>query len=537
MRSWLTRSLLSWVVECGVDGFRVDSVGTLKRVAVPGDGEDWRHCADFSSMLPEAWAWMAEFGCALRAVLPEALLIAEDLTGDTRLFTAAGFDSDWEDAHALHEAVASPSSDLGAVVQLALDPPPPASSFTSQDTRPNPHWARCLYLGSHDTVTENRRGSLWQAAFGRAAVAGAEAEAASAQAAVSGGSGGERARHLAAKAQAALAAVRTAEGLRAAATTACAAALHRHKHQDMLSSHSQVGLQLGVAAQALLALGIPGMLMIMQGEEVCSPSRPSWPAPPVLCYPCPPPGSQAFGALVAQGAALRLRAALPAVAGEGAGWVSVHCNGGGRVVACCRCSWGGRRGGAAAQQPAVQLGSLSTPGTAALVLCNLGGQHFHKGYRVGLPRGGVWAPVLDTGELLRSALPRQLERLQGAGALDTGGMRSEAVDGARSCLAQACAAALAGVPWGEGEGQGRGEVHAAAWEAVQAEVALAQSVRTGGGGGAGAGGGGGGRGEGMAPAWVWGEPLLAEESPYDNLPANLYIPSLPPYTVRVYCSV
>ena len=42
----------------------------------------------------------------------------------------------------------------------------------------------------------------------------------------------------------------------------------------------------------------------------------------LLCsYPCPPPGSDAFAALVAYGAIARLRTGLPALAG---GFVGVH---------------------------------------------------------------------------------------------------------------------------------------------------------------------------------------------------------------------
>ena len=74
---WLTRSLLHWVYEFDVDGFRIDSIEYL-RTELAYDEES--HHKTANKNLSEVWFWMANFVRMLRDVKPGALIIGESLS-------------------------------------------------------------------------------------------------------------------------------------------------------------------------------------------------------------------------------------------------------------------------------------------------------------------------------------------------------------------------------------------------------------------------------------------------------------------------
>ncbi len=75
-----------------MDGFRVDSIGTLTYAYA----DETKHPSrDMRCMLPEAWEFLAELTHAVRSVHRGALLTAEDMQSDFRVIDIAGFDADW----------------------------------------------------------------------------------------------------------------------------------------------------------------------------------------------------------------------------------------------------------------------------------------------------------------------------------------------------------------------------------------------------------------------------------------------------------
>ena len=81
VRAWLTRCMVVWIVECGFDGYRIDRIETLIHEA-GWNFSNWN--CDSDAMLPEAWTWMCEAVVAVRAALPGALIVAEQMQNDQR---------------------------------------------------------------------------------------------------------------------------------------------------------------------------------------------------------------------------------------------------------------------------------------------------------------------------------------------------------------------------------------------------------------------------------------------------------------------
>lgn len=152
VREWLTRSFLMWIIEYGVDGFRVDSIGTLVHINATKEAmKNHERSASCSRMLPEAWMWMSEMIDRVRSLLPTALIIAEQLRVDSRLISL-GFDADWVPgfAEVVRESVVhEKKGNIHKLVQAC-------TSFS----RDVPHYSRCIYIGNHDMQPNVRQGSV-----------------------------------------------------------------------------------------------------------------------------------------------------------------------------------------------------------------------------------------------------------------------------------------------------------------------------------------------------------------------------------------
>jgi hypothetical protein len=168
----------------------------------------------------------------------------------------------------------------------------------------------------------------------------------------------------------------------------------------------------------------------------------------------------------------------------------------------------------------VRLGSIVTEGTEAVLIVNFGPCNYKHGYHCGAPRAGFWAPVLDTGMLLRSALPQLLARL---GLIDDDGVRGQAsaanvLDAARADLAAALARALIGLPPHPADNARA----SSAYNAAQSMVAQAQLQQA----------------AGAPPSWLWGSPTLAQRGCYDGaaagFPFSIHCAQLQPYSARLY---
>ncbi len=477
VRAWLMRCLLAWVVEAGIDGFRVDSVGTLTHAVA---AESMNSTRDMRRMLPEAWEFLAELTHAVRVVHDGALLTAEDMESDLRVIDIAGFDADWstQGVYALRSALLRagtaslrrPAPERSPLTELA--------AFALRSLPGHAPWARVIYTHNHDESPSDRRGTLASLLWDAAGVQPLDAEA----------------RTL-------------AIAPRAGASTEPIAVV--------------------VLAHAFIALGCPGLVLLGQGEEVAAATSAPWPAPPSLAarWPCPPPGSAAFATLVAYSTLHALRTQLPALGG---GAVTVHHmndNGEDRVMALARFAARHRiRPHLAPQQP-VQLGGIVTEGTEAVLIFNFGPRHYKHGYRCGVPRAGFWAPALDTGMLVRSMLPQLLAFpgvVEGDARDRSRGQAPVAdndVDASRADLATALARALAGLPPRPTDSR-RATV---AFDAMQRMLTQAH-LQAGG-----------------APASLWGLRTLAQRGCYDNgaagFPFSILCERLEPFSARMYVRV
>jgi hypothetical protein len=171
-----------------------------------------------------------------------------------------------------------------------------------------------------------------------------------------------------------------------------------------------------------------------------------------------------------------------------------------------------------APPPPVRLGSIVTDGAEAVLLFNFGPRRYKSGYRCGAPRAGFWAPVLDTGMLLRSVLPQLLAHL---GAVEGGardGGNGRVVDAARADLAGAISRALVGLRPRTPDG-----VAAIALDAMQTMLSEAHKA-----------------GPPYAP-WCWGGQTLAERGCYgdgnEGFPFSILCERLEPFSARVYVRV
>ena len=187
-------------------------------------------------------------------------------------------------------------------------------------------------------------------------------------------------------------------------------------------------------------------------------------------------------------------------------------------------------------------------------MCNFGPTTYDSEYRVGAPRGrwllvhlhkslyprflcapldcpaaaGLWAPVLDTGALVRDVLPRLLAAVGGAA---DGASSAAELDKSRSELAAALARALVGISVEPGDPP----IFAKALSAAAGLVAAAQAdfrapalpaaaaVVA---------------GQPLLPTWLWGAPVNAPRGCYDagpgGLPYSIAVPRLEPLTARLY---
>jgi 1,4-alpha-glucan branching enzyme len=470
VRSWLTRCLLAWVVEAGVDGFRVDSIGTLTYAAADETNQPSR---DMRRMLPEAWEFLAELTDAVRAVHHGALLTAEDMQSDFRVVDIAGFDADWssEGVHKLRNALlrAGPASLRRPAPERS--PLSDLAAFALRSLRGHAPCARVIYTHNHDESPSDRVGALVSQLWDAAGVKPGEAER------------------------------RTL------------AVLGR-------DGSFPEPIALAVLAHAFIALGCPGIVLLGQGEEVAAASSLPWPVPPSLAsrWPCPPPGSAAFANLVAYGALHALRAQLLALAGGPVTVQHVNDSGDDRVIVLTRFAASRRVTDRDAPPPPVRLGSIVTDGAEAVLLFNFGPRRYKSGYRCGAPRAGFWAPVLDTGMLLRSVLPQLLAHL---GAVEGGardGGNGRVVDAARADLADAISRALVGLRPRTPDG-----VAAIALDAMQTMLSEAHKA-----------------GPPYAP-WCWGGQTLAERGCYgdgnEGFPFSILCERLEPFSARVYVRV
>jgi len=198
------------------------------------------------------------FTNAVRAVLPEALIVAEHLDMDERLFRRARCDTDWQDASCVRDAITGGSL---SCVRMRFQ------KYSAGPGTIEKFWRRNAMLNSHDTMCkgEGRPGSR-SGCCGITDVMRGDAESAAILARLF---------------------------------------LEPRSARKRSTQESHI-LQLGVAAQALLALGYPSMYMQTQGAECGSPSTPEHPDIPSLVesghYPCPTITSSSFAAIVANGA-------------------------------------------------------------------------------------------------------------------------------------------------------------------------------------------------------------------------------------------
>ncbi len=336
-------------------------------------------------------------------------------------------------------------------------------------------WARVIYTHNHDESPSDRRGALASLLWDAAGVAPADAEA----------------RTLAISSRA-------------------------------TASSIPEPIALAVMAHAFVALGCPGLLMLGQGEEVAAATSAAWPVPPSLAtrWPCPPPCSAAFATLVAYSALHTLRSQLPSLGGGSVNVQHINDRGEDRVLALTRFAPHHARHGCTPHQP-VRLGSIVTEGTEAVLIVNFGPRNYKHGYRCGVPRAGFWAPVLDTGTLLRSALPQLLACL---GLIGDDGARGQAsaanneLDAARADLAAALARALVGLPPHPADDV----LASSAYNAAHSMVAQAQLQQA----------------AGAPPSWLYGSPTLAQRGCYDGaaagFPFSIQCAQLRPYSARLY---
>jgi glycosidase len=255
---WLTRATLSWVVEAGIDGLRVDSIQTLVARRHRTSGRlDAVHAAAgnwLGGPLPEAVAWLGRLTAATRAALPGALLVSEDMSGREAALLDLGFHADWN-----RDVLCAVRGALG----LPLRHPPalkPAPLAALAAVSVHPHaWSRCTYTGNHDenvVSTDRDRRERSVAALARGAAAA--------------GSG-----------------------------------------RDV----DRCALSTATLAHALLVLAIPGLPLMGPGQEALLGDSPAYPALLHAPAACRPPGSPGFASFVAHGVMNRLRRAFPAFEG------------------------------------------------------------------------------------------------------------------------------------------------------------------------------------------------------------------------------
>lgn len=93
VRSFILDNVSMWLNEYHVDGFRVDSTIYLRNTAGQNN--------DPANDIPDAWRLMMDINNLTHKIKPDALMIAEDCSGNGMITTAtdrggAGFDAQWD---------------------------------------------------------------------------------------------------------------------------------------------------------------------------------------------------------------------------------------------------------------------------------------------------------------------------------------------------------------------------------------------------------------------------------------------------------
>lgn len=146
VRTFLKDNALMWINEYHVDGLRFDSVLYMRNV----EGQVNNPATD----IPEAWSILQWINEEVKKAKPEALTIAEDLTGnewvtkDTSV-GGAGFDTQWDMnfVHPVREAIITMEDslrDMSAICNAI-------NKYYNGD-----HMHRVIYTESHDEVANGK---------------------------------------------------------------------------------------------------------------------------------------------------------------------------------------------------------------------------------------------------------------------------------------------------------------------------------------------------------------------------------------------
>lgn len=89
VRQYITDNVRMWMHDCHLDGLRVDSTINIRKVS--DQGED----------LPDGWKMLQEITTTVKEIKPEAIVIAEDVSGNEYITKSvsdggAGFTAQWE---------------------------------------------------------------------------------------------------------------------------------------------------------------------------------------------------------------------------------------------------------------------------------------------------------------------------------------------------------------------------------------------------------------------------------------------------------
>lgn len=141
VRDFILDNVSMWLTEYHVDGFRLDSTIYMRNTA--GQNNDPAHD------IPDAWRLMMDINNRVRKIKPDALMIAEDCSGNGQITNAivyggAGFDSQWD--------LGLPHVIRGAL-HIGNEPAGLQNLINVQGQSFNGDWRqRIVFSDSHDTA-------------------------------------------------------------------------------------------------------------------------------------------------------------------------------------------------------------------------------------------------------------------------------------------------------------------------------------------------------------------------------------------------
>ena len=141
VRDFILDNVSMWLTEYHVDGFRLDSTIYMRNTA--GQNNDPAHD------IPDAWRLMMDINSRVRKIKPDALMIAEDCSGNGQITNAivyggAGFDSQWD--------LGLPHVIRGAL-HIGNEPAGLQNLINVQGQSFNGDWhQRIVFSDSHDTA-------------------------------------------------------------------------------------------------------------------------------------------------------------------------------------------------------------------------------------------------------------------------------------------------------------------------------------------------------------------------------------------------